>query len=99
MERAEAGYIAVGMVVTREGKQYSSWCPELDIASCGNTPEEAVENLGDALELYVDTLKEDGELELVFREKGIRVAQENEPIIPSTFITQYRLKLPTAARL
>ena len=96
MEKAESGYIAVGIIVTKEGKQYSSWCPELDIASCGDSPEEAVKNLGDALELYVNTLEEEGELETVFRERGIRIAQADEPIIPTSFVTQYLLKLPTA---
>ena len=96
MEKAEPGYIAVGIIVTKEGKQYSSWCPELDIASCGDSPEEAVKNLGDALELYVNTLEKEGELETVFRERGIRIAQADEPIIPTSFVTQYRLKLPTA---
>ena len=28
-----AGYIAVEFVITKEGKQYSSWCPELDVVS------------------------------------------------------------------
>jgi predicted RNase H-like HicB family nuclease len=32
-------------VVQKEGKWYVSWCPELDIASQGETIEEAIENL------------------------------------------------------
>ncbi len=96
MKKTESGYIAVGIIVTKEGKQYSSWCPELDIASCGDSPEEAVKNLGDALELYVNTLEEEGKLETVFRERCIRITQADEPVIPTSFVTQYRLKLPTA---
>ena len=71
MERAETSYVVVQVVVTKEGNQYSSWSPEFDIASCGDSPEEAVKNLGDALELYLNTLEEGGERERVFKEKGI----------------------------
>ena len=93
MKKASAGYIAVEVVVVKESKQYSSWCPELDIASCGNSPEEAVKNLSDALELYLNTLEEEGEQEQVLKEKDIRIVQEDEPIIPTSFVTQYRQKI------
>lgn len=98
MKKAAAGYIAVGLVVTKEGNQYSSWCPELDIASCGDSPEEAVRNLGDALELYLSTLEEEGERERVFKERGIRIVSADEPIIPTSFVTQYRQKVPPPAQ-
>ncbi len=94
MERAETSYVVVQVVVTKEGNQYSSWSPEFDIASCGDSPEEAVKNLGDALELYLDTLEEEGERERVFKEKGIRIIHGDETVIPSSFVTQYRQKLP-----
>ncbi|MFQ5826121.1 MAG: type II toxin-antitoxin system HicB family antitoxin [Dehalococcoidia bacterium] len=97
MEKQAAGYIAVEMVVIKEGNQYSSWCPELDIASCGDSPEEAVKNLGDALELYLHTIEEEGEQEQVFKEKGISIVREDEPVIPTSFVTQYRQRVPVAA--
>jgi predicted RNase H-like HicB family nuclease len=34
-----------------------SKCPELGVASCGDTPEEAVNNLKEAVELYLDNAK------------------------------------------
>jgi len=87
------GYIAVEIVVTKEGNQYSSWCPELDIASCGNSPEEAVKNLGDALELYLDTLEQEGEQKQIFKERGLRIVSVDEPVIPTSFVTQYRQRV------
>ena len=87
------GYIAVEIVVTKEGNQYSSWCPELDIASCGNSPEEAVKNLGDALELYLDTLEQEGERKQMFKERGLRIVSVDEPVIPTSFVTQYRQRV------
>jgi len=92
-----AGYVVVEIVVTKEGKQYSSWCPNLDIASCGDSPEEAIRNVGDALELYLDTLEEEGKRSQVFKEKGIKIVRADEAVIPSSFVTQYRQKIPTAA--
>jgi len=87
------GYIAVEIVVTKEGNQYSSWCPELDIASCGNSPEEAVKNLSDALELYLDTLEQEGERKQIFKERGLRIVSVDEPVIPTSFVTQYRQRV------
>ncbi len=48
-------------VVEREGDQYTAWCPALDVASQGPTVEEAVANLKEAVELYLED--EDVDLE------------------------------------
>lgn len=62
-------------LVWKEGNQYVSKCPELEVASCGNTLEEALENLKEAVELYIENAKELGmledELEAVFSKKFI----------------------------
>ena len=42
-------------VIEREGDGYVSLCPELDIASQGNTIEEARANLIEAIELFLET--------------------------------------------
>ncbi len=41
-------------IIEREEKGFVSLCPELDIASQGNTIEEAKENLQEALELFFE---------------------------------------------
>ena len=41
-------------IIEREGNGYVSLCPELDIASQGNTIEEARLNLQEALELFLN---------------------------------------------
>jgi len=46
-------------VIEREGDGYVSLCPELDIASQGNTVEEARANLLEALELFFETASEE----------------------------------------
>lgn len=42
-------------IIEREGNGYVSLCPELDIASQGDTVEEARDNLREALELFFET--------------------------------------------
>lgn len=42
-------------LIEREGNGFVSLCPELDIASQGDTIEEARENLREALELFFET--------------------------------------------
>jgi predicted RNase H-like HicB family nuclease len=42
-------------IIEREGNAYVSLCPELDIASQGDSVEQARENLKEALELFFET--------------------------------------------
>jgi predicted RNase H-like HicB family nuclease len=42
-------------IIEREGNGYVSLCPELDIASQGDTVEQARDNLKEALELFFET--------------------------------------------
>ncbi|MDG4555727.1 MAG: type II toxin-antitoxin system HicB family antitoxin [Candidatus Competibacter sp.] len=41
-------------IIEREGNDYVSLCPQLDIASQGDTVQEARENLREALELFFE---------------------------------------------
>ncbi len=41
-------------VFWQEGKLFVSKCPELGVASCGETVENAIANLREAVELYLD---------------------------------------------
>jgi len=44
------------VVIEREGDGYVSLCPELDIASQGDTIEQARNNLREAVELFFETV-------------------------------------------
>lgn len=46
-------------IIEKEGDGYVSLCPELDIASQGDTIEEARKNLVEALELFFETASPD----------------------------------------
>jgi len=37
-----------------EGGMYTSYCPELDVASCGHAPEEANKNLTEVIYIQLD---------------------------------------------
>ncbi len=55
--------LKVTSVIWREEKSYVSHCPELGVASCGRTPKEALDNLKEAVELYLENAKELGLLD------------------------------------
>jgi predicted RNase H-like HicB family nuclease len=84
--------IALTAKIYREGDQYVAHCVELDIASCGDTEEEAFENLVDASDVYVTTLEETGQIERVFAERGIKVGvtPEQEAATVKTYTTKAR---------
>ena len=42
-------------IIEKEGSGYSSLCPELDIASQGDTVQQARDNLREALELFFES--------------------------------------------
>lgn len=56
--------------VFREGKQYVSYNPELEVASCGDSPEEAKENLREAIEGFVAVAAENGTLDDILEAAG-----------------------------
>ncbi len=77
--RTRKSFIELSLLVRKEENQFVSWCPELDVSSCGDNIEEARENLFDAVELYVDTLATEGELLQVLQERGVTLAFADEP--------------------
>ena len=61
-------------VVWKETEGYVSKCPELEVASCGDSLESAIENLKEAVHLYLENALELGTMEdiqesLVARDK------------------------------
>ena len=54
-------------LIKKEGKQYVSLCVELDVASCGDTADEALEGLKDAVETYLEFMKDEGREDEIYR--------------------------------
>lgn len=56
--------------VFKEDKQYVSFNPELEVASCGDTPEEAKRNLHDAIRGFLVVAHSMGTLDRILEEAG-----------------------------
>jgi predicted RNase H-like HicB family nuclease len=56
----------------REGDLIIALCPELNVSSFGETPEEALFSLQEAVTLFLETCQEMGTLEMVLEEAGYR---------------------------
>lgn len=74
------GFSAV--VVPEGNKSYSSWCPELDVASQGDTVEEAIANLKEALELHLECLTA-SELKEIRKNQGTKLITTLEVSAPN----------------
>ncbi|HUW95233.1 MAG TPA: hypothetical protein VMW58_05560 [Anaerolineae bacterium] len=67
------GYVILTFVAQRQGEYQVSKCLELGTASFGRDTEEALANLMDATEVYLNTLEDLGECRRVLKEKGVEV--------------------------
>lgn len=66
---------------------YSVLCPELGVASQGETIEEAKKNIVEAVELYLESAKELGILDEVLDGAGIDAETPKEAIVLSEYVT------------
>lgn len=55
--------VSLTATIWEEEGAYVSKCPELEVASFGSTPEEALQNLKEAVELYLENAEELGLME------------------------------------
>ena len=63
--------LLLNVIVKQEDKGYSVICPELNVASQGETFEEAIDNIIEAVELYIESAEELGTLEEVLEQLGL----------------------------
>ena len=73
--------LGFSVVVLPEAGSYSAWCPDVDVASQGDTLEESIANLREALELHLECLTP-GELSEIKKRQGTRLVTTLE--IPVT---------------
>ena len=59
------------LTIYPEDDQWVSRCEELGVSSCGESIDEALENIKEAVLLYLNTLEEVGECDRVFTERMI----------------------------
>lgn len=98
------GYVTLLGVVEKEDGQFVSYSPQLGVASCGDTLDEALDNLDEALVLYLKDLEETGDLERVFQERGIEIKLgppppddvTNVPVRPKQTVKVFQQQVPLA---
>lgn len=54
VRKTQVGQMRLTAAVTREGRLYVAQCLEVDVASQGDNVEDALKNLREALELYLE---------------------------------------------
>ena len=77
--------------IFKEGRQYVSFNPELEVASCGDTPVEAKENLKKAIKGFVSVAREKGTLNSILKQAGF--IKEKQSWKDPSFKTIERLPL------
>ena len=63
--------------IWKEGNMYVSYCPELDVASCGEDVEQAKKNLMEAIIINIEETKKLGTLEQFLEESGLEESIPN----------------------
>ena len=63
-------HIEFTSLIFKEGAVFVSYCPELDVASCGDTVEEARRRVGEAVRLFLEESQRMGTLQDMLREEG-----------------------------
>ncbi len=71
--------------IWKEGNMYVSYCPELDISSCGKDIEQAKKNLLEAVHINIEETQKMGTFEQFLEESGL------EPIEGGVFSVRKEL--------
>lgn len=96
----EGAHIVVrGIIEAAEEGGFVAFAPDLEVASQGETIEEAGDNLGEAIVEFIDALEEFGTLEAFLQEHDVPVHYErpaaidkvaNVTVEPGVFVSAFR---------
>jgi predicted RNase H-like HicB family nuclease len=75
-------------IILKEGSTFVSYCPELDVSSCGNTIAEARKNLQTAVNLFLEEAENMGTLEDILQESGYELNESNRWSAPRIVATE-----------
>ncbi len=76
---AIAGQIKLTLKVVAADGQFAAHCPELGTVSCGDTADEAMSNIREAVQVHLEALSQNGTLRRVLAERGIRIVPVPAP--------------------
>ena len=84
-------------LIWKEGEVYVSYCPQLDVSSCGDTVEEARRMLREAVGLFIDGAKELGTLQEILEEAGfqLEVAEDDQEWHPPRLVATELMSIST----
>lgn len=75
MKKKMTQEIMLDVTLKKEDTGYSVLCPKLGVASQGETVEEALENIKEAVELYLEGIEEAGIKEQILAKLGFKKAK------------------------
>ena len=74
------GYIILTGHTEPETGGYNAYCPELGIATCADTADQALDNLGDAIAVYLDDWDAPADLHRMLQDSGLKI--QTAPVSP-----------------
>lgn len=75
-------------IVFQEDNIYVAYSPILDVSSCGNTIDEARNNLKTAVRLFLEEAEKMGTLEEILSESGYKKAEIGKWLMPRLIATE-----------
>ena len=78
--------------IFKEGRTFVAHTRELDVSSCGGTQQRALQNLKEAVRLFLDEAEKMGTLEQILAEAGY--LKRKSKLQGPRFITTQRVSLP-----
>lgn len=92
-QKQKVGFsMQVPYALRREGEWVYSSCPIFDVHSQGRNEKEALDNLVEAMQLFLETCYEQGHLEQALREMGFHPASETS----DGFTDEHTVEVPVA---
>lgn len=74
-----AGYVVLTGIVAAEDGGFNAHCPQLGLATCGDTVEEVLDGLSDAIQVYLDDWDDPDDLARMLRANGVSIKTTPPP--------------------
>ncbi|TAK20619.1 MAG: type II toxin-antitoxin system HicB family antitoxin [Chloroflexota bacterium] len=87
---ADLGEFELTLRIYADDGAWTAECVELDVASFGGTIEEALDNVKDAVNLYLETAIDERQIDRVLRESGVKQSVTSSPCEPSAELPSSR---------
>jgi len=80
--------VSFDTVLIRERGTFVAWTPQLDVSSCGDTPDTARQNLQTAVRLFLEEAERKGTLAEILDEAGYPKADQSDSDRPRVVSTE-----------